>query len=438
MRGSRRRGESEGTRFSPSGILSEAKHIKAPGASRGAKVYVPPEFANNTGLDGLDYDNLVVGYKGQYFVTRFAEEDVANYARTGTGRRLIGASYDRRKLSRINNNTQQLQGTGFNIPVLPATGRRATYKVYRQSHPLNEFTGIEEFVNTASRLPRGALSAENFHQRGRVLSQFEVYSAIQKIDAKAAMARRVATLKGLRQGIKNLFSPITESANALVNTGHATIRTGASVIKGVGNIGGTLRGKAVTGFQQSIVNRISQAALSVADRVLDQYSGPTLSYGQNVAEFGIMGYSSRTIYNELPFMGGAVGNATDPYQLAAEATAAELRSTSAFRQPGYLQNNAMSASWVWDRQLWNAKLQANETQRVFRFANKRMEDDRYEAAAIMRRSFGSVLYGLIDLLWRVISSVAEFVFKLFTGFSKDTVSSYHVKPPTGLGARSAR
>lgn len=243
------------------------------------------------------------------------------------------------------------------------------------------------------------------------------------------MARRVATLRGLRQGIKNLFSPITESANAFVRAGHATIRTGASIIKGVGNIGGTLRGQAITGFQQSIVNRFSQAALAVADRVLDQYSGPTQDYGRNVAEFGIMGYSSRTIYNEIPFVGGAVSFATEPYQQAAEATAAELRSNPAFRQKGYLQNNSMSASWVWDRQLWNAKFQATQTRRVFQLVNRRMEDDRYEAAAIMRKSLGQIIDGIIKLLWDIVSWLWDFIWGLFFEGPKVHIAAYKVKPP---------
>ncbi|TXH54591.1 MAG: hypothetical protein E6Q97_10470 [Desulfurellales bacterium] len=421
MRGSRRRGPSEDDPFNPRGILEEAPHIKAPGGARGAKAYVPPGFGNNRRMDELSYQSLVVGYKGQYFATRYAEEDVRDYSpRRGQVAQRI-ADRGQRLLGRPTRSNPE--GTSLRVSV-------RSFKVYRQQHPLNVLTGSEEIIDTTARL--SPLQLSKLQGRGRLFSQFEVYSAIQKIDqdiaAKAAMGRRVAVLRGLRQGVSNLFSPITAASEALVNAGHAAIRTGSSIVRGVGNLGGALNRKASRGLQQAVADRITGVVLAAADRVIDQASAPAQDYGRNVAEFGLMGYSSRTIYNDLPLLGGAVANATEPYAQAAEATAAALRSDPSFSKPGYLKNNSLSASWLWDKKIWDAKHQAAINKRVFRLVNKRMGDGRYEAAAIMRQSLGKVISGIIDLLWMACKAIAGFLFGWMTTPSKEELKVYQVQP----------
>lgn len=199
--------------------------------------------------------------------------------------------------------------------------------------------------------------------------------------------------QGIRAAAGVIVSPVAYALNPLrpVISGTYQAATGKR-----GDIFAAVQVSRVVGY---IGAKLADAT-EQARRSVSEYFRDVADYGE-----GAGGPVMASVYASVPFAGAAVDRAIRPYQDAAAQTAAEVRATPAFRQPGYLQNNARDFDAIYERNLRNNKLTEESTHRVFKLVNKRMTEDRYEAAAIMQESFVSIWAGLFKTLWKMIEAL---------------------------------
>lgn len=218
--------------------------------------------------------------------------------------------------------------------------------------------------------------------------------------APAATTKLLDKARALRLNRRNIgaaagaiVSPVASALNPLrpVMSGSYQALTGKR-----GDIFAAVQVSRVVGYLGAkLADATEQARRSVSE------------YFRDVADYGADagGPVMAGVYASVPFTGAAVEKAARPYQDAVAQTAAEVRATPAFRQPGYLQNNAKDVDVIYERNLRNNKLTEESAHRVFKLVNKRMTEDRYEAAVIMQESFVSIWTGLFKTLWKMIEAL---------------------------------